>query len=249
VHTRTDLEYSYEPRDFFEVSTALSTNVGTVAVDAGTVIVTLLEQTDPIDRAFVQPVTDIVRGIFHVRQLVDHREFTLRGPNVVQHRPDGLRDIVLLAEPARMEWRGYAPDILITDAEGNVIKDTRGERIRSNNDLLERIAPKISLSPLLKQMLRSYSEAVSDSSNELVHLYEIRDAVQSHFGDEGTARRVLAVSTADWTKLGRLANIEPVREGRHRGRQLGPLREATEDELEAARQIARRMIESFANTL
>jgi hypothetical protein len=41
------------------------------------------------------------------------------------------------------------------------------------------------------------------------------------------------------------AGNEPLREGRHRGNSLGALRDATKEELETARKIAREMIEAY----
>jgi hypothetical protein len=46
--------------------------------------------------------------------------------------------------------------------------------------------------------------------------------------------------------FGRLANDEPIRQGRHRGRSSGPLRDATELELEKCREISRRIIDAAA---
>ncbi len=91
--------------------------------------------------------------------------------------------------------------------------------------------------------------AVNEPNNELVHLYEIRDALSTKFGGENAARTKLAISNANWSRLGQLANSAPLRQGRHRGKKVGELRDATESELKETRNIARNMIEAYFDYL
>jgi hypothetical protein len=89
-----------------------------------------------------------------------------------------------------------------------------------------------------------------EPGNELIHLYEIRDALSTKFGGErGVRAALLGISSSDWSMLGRLANDEPIRQGRHRGHHAGALRGATETELAQARAIARRMIDAYLRYL
>lgn len=94
-------------------------------------------------------------------------------------------------------------------------------------------------------MLRSYDAGVRDPNNELVHLYEIRDALSVKFGGESSARAALAITASQWSRLGQLCNNEPSRQGRHRGKTGEALRDASEGELVETRGIARAMIEAY----
>jgi hypothetical protein len=98
-------------------------------------------------------------------------------------------------------------------------------------------------------MLRSYNAAVSDPRNELIHLYEIRDALQKRFRGARRARDAIGVSNNDWKKLGNLADREPILQGRHRGQFPGALRVATKVELSGAREIAKHMIAAYLEYL
>jgi len=98
-------------------------------------------------------------------------------------------------------------------------------------------------------MLRSYDASVRDPNNELVHLYEIRDALSAKFGGENSARTALAITSTQWSRLGQLCNQEPLRQGRHRGKTGEALRDANEGELAEARGIARAMIEAYLQHL
>jgi hypothetical protein len=97
--------------------------------------------------------------------------------------------------------------------------------------------------------LNSYKAAVDDPANELVHLYEIRDALAGHYGGDAAARAKLGISEKEWKRLGILANDAPLKEGRHRGRHSKKLRHATAAELDEARKIARGWITAFADQL
>ena len=88
-----------------------------------------------------------------------------------------------------------------------------------------------------------------DPNNELVHLYEIREALSTKFAGENAARSALGISSSQWARLGQLCNNEPLWQGRHRGKTGGALRDATEGELTEARGIARAMIEAYLQHL
>ena len=101
----------------------------------------------------------------------------------------------------------------------------------------------------LASLLRSNDAAVRDPGNELVHLYEIRDALSVEFGGHKQARSRLGISSADWSRFGLLCNNEPLRQGRHRGNTGAALRDATDSELMDARRIARDMVEAYLSHL
>jgi hypothetical protein len=75
--------------------------------------------------------------------------------------------------------------------------------------------------------------------------YILRDSLYQHFGGESAAKSAVGIFAAQWSRLGQLANDEPLTQGRHRGRQLGALRDATASELSEAREITRRMVEGY----
>lgn len=83
----------------------------------------------------------------------------------------------------------------------------------------------------------------------MVHLYEIRDSLSDRFGGGKRVEQELGISAAEWSDFGKLANNEPVREGRHRGKDLGILRNATIDELARARKFAKNLILKYLKLL
>jgi len=245
MHVKTTLEYTYEPPSLFEIATTVDTPVGCLVFNAGSAVLTLVQPTKPVSRELVANATASVRLALQGRQMLARQSFTLRGPNITHHNDNGSRDIVLIAETGMLRITGHAPDILITAADGTVVRDTRVERLERDTELLTRLVSKGSTSVIARRMIESFGKSIDDPANELVHLYEIRDAAADHFGGETIARAKLKVSKAEWSQLGRLANDEPLNQGRHRGRQSELLRDAAPDELSVARRIARQIIEAF----
>jgi len=140
-------------------------------------------------------------------------------------------------------------DLKVTDADGNVVSDTKAERISRKNelsDLVERHEPR---DTLVSVLLDSYTAAVHDPANELVHLYEIRDALTKRFGGSRAAQAALGVRHLRWLRLGHIANNEPIKQGRHRGTNPGTLRDASEQELQESRDIASELIERYLTYL
>jgi len=244
---KTELSWRYSPTDFFEAPYHWQTDDYTLVADAGTVLVTLRTPSDPIDAGLHNRITKQVEGLFPLRQLLVHRApFKLNAAGVYQHHSDGTRSISVNAEGGEFLSLVGQGDFVIRNASGAVVQDTKAERIKDHAKLMDSLMPKLAGSATLNALLESYNAAVNDPANELVHLYEIRDALVEDYGGDAEARRKLQVTEKEWKRLGYLANDAPLKEGRHRGKH-SKLRHATAAELDEARKIARHLIEAFAN--
>jgi hypothetical protein len=245
MSVKTDLEWGYEPADFFEAEYAGSLTHGQVLADRGRAVVTLAVAADPVPAPILDGTADEVRALFLAQQLVVRRMFELRRPTITQHEADGGLGITVSLADLAVQANAPTGEAIITHPDGTVT-DTRAERIASDAAFVAALAPKLVQSPVLRAMVESYGHAVRDPANELVHLYEVRDAAAKHYGSDRRARKALGVTHAEWQTLGRLANSEPLRESRHRGQHPAGTRPATDEELTAARTVARRIIEAFA---
>lgn len=163
--------------------------------------------------------------------------------------PNGRKDETLFAEPGHIKITGGSVDLLIKDKDGKILTDTRRDRVERKEHFANFAEKYRKTDKTLGAVLNSYAAAVRDPDNELVHLYEIRDAVAAKFGGEALAREALGVSGGNWSRLGQLANDEPLKQGRHRGKKVGNLRDASEAELNGARSIARLLVENYLTWL
>jgi hypothetical protein len=245
----TDLEWGYEPGDLFEAQCSFILESGTLTVENGKACLRLKISNDPVTAETREAVSAQVTTVFDARRFLVHRAYTIRGPHVIQHQEDGKRHIAVILEGVQAKVTGGSLDFIATNAMGQVVSDSKADRLISHHAFVSDLAPKAAKSPLLASLLRSYGAAVSDPSDELVYLYEIRDALFSHFGDEQSACHALDITKQEWKELGRLANVEPLLEGRHRGQHIQGSRPANQEELAAARSAAKLLILHFADTV
>jgi hypothetical protein len=243
------LEWKFSPPDYFEEPIEFSRQDYTMTIADGKAeakIDSVLFEGDPSMR---QRVHDDLNGRFLAVQVLTHRDYKLSKSTKTRVHPDGRRDTFVEPEPASVVYFGGRIDIRVTDKDGKVISDSKRDRIEREKDLAELVAKYRSRDTLLASLLQSYNAAVRDADNELVHLYEVRDALSARFGGKDSALNALGVSSSQWSRFGALCNDEPLRQGRHRGKTAGALRDASDAELTEARRIAQTMIESYLRHL
>jgi hypothetical protein len=182
-------------------------------------------------------------------QLLSHKPYKLSKPSMYRLHRDGRKDVTVFPESCVVTISGGTADFVVKDKDGNVISDSRKERVERKIELADLATTWRPKDPVAASLLSSYNAAVNDPDNELVHLHEIRDALKKRFGGEREAQTELGISGTQWSRLGRLANREPLRQGRHRGKSAGALRDATGAELKEARTIARILVERYLQYL
>jgi hypothetical protein len=248
MHDAYVLEWKYAPPTYIDGATELLSQHGLVTLREGKAEAVIGVADYPPDHSLRGLLHSDLEAMFLAAQVLSHERFELSKPSVVRVHPDGRRDAFLFPEGISLRLSVGQADITATDGSGRVVTDTRSERIK-RRDWFLRTAVRFSGDPAVSAFLRSYSAAVNDPNNELVHLYEVRECLAKRFGGEHAAVAALGISRHRWSLLGRLANDEPIAQGRHRGRQLGALRSATSAELSEARTIAREMIDRYLSLL
>jgi hypothetical protein len=130
-----------------------------------------------------------------------------------------------------------------------LVHDTDEEKKKKKIESLMKIQNAIIKNETVSRMFTSYMNSISDPANELIHLFEIRDAIHIFFGNKSKATKALSFDEEKWVLLGNICNGLPLKQGRHRGRTKPKLRDATEQELEQARSISKEMIELMVEYL
>ena len=238
-------EWSFTPPDYFEVPIEIVRDDYTLTITHGKVDARLDSTAYEANPSIRQTLQDGLNDRFLGVQLLTHRAYELSRSTMTRVHPDGRKDVFLEVEPARIAIAGHPVDLQVRDKDGNIIADSKRDRIEKKRSLADLVSTYRASDVTLASLLRSHDAAVRDPNNELAHLYEIRDALSVKFGGDKEARSALGISSADWSKFGLLCNNEPLRQGRHRGKIGAALRDATESELVEARQIARGMTEAY----
>lgn len=246
--TKTEIEFSYEPGDYFEQPISLPTKHGHLSISTGKVVYSLATPADPVPRAQQDEAERETRMAFDLRALQTNRRYTLSRSSITQYGKNGSTGKSISVSVNEMVMVSATVDLVVKDATGKVKQDSRAERAKRDQAFIQALLPKFGNATLVA-MLEAYRRALVHPTHELVHLYEVRDACKKHFGSDEAARRALGISDSDWKELGRLANDAPLKQGRHSGKHIAGLRDASPEELAEARRIARKIIEGFANTL
>jgi hypothetical protein len=241
------LEWSYTPANYFEESLHENRENYRLEIDLGKIKAFLKKKESEMD--FFNKIHDEVENYFKAVQIVTHKKYDLSRYTLYKQYSDGRRDVTVFPEPAQFRIFTGSADVKITKADGTVILDTKRERVEEEKLLAELFVKFRSQDKTVQKIMKSYSSAVNDSANELIHLYEIRDSLSDRFDSEKIVQRELGISAIEWSDFGRLSNNEPVREGRHRGKDLGTLRNATIDELTRARKLAKKLILEYLRLL
>jgi len=238
------LEWSFSPPDFFEDSIHLERDNYEMTIENGKVVAKIKPPVFETNPTMRDDLTNSLNDRFLGVQLLTHKPYQLSKASMCRLHPDGRRDITVFAEPC-VARATVTAEIIITDKDGNVIIDSKRDRITKKKQLSDLSEKYRKSDPTVASVFNSYKMAVNEPNNELVHLYEIRDALSKRFGGESAARQALSISSQEWSRLGLLANHEPLKQGRHRGKNIGVLRDATESELIEARHIGRAFVEAY----
>lgn len=239
------LDWQYTPEDFFEESFVEEWPDCTIAFSPGRVTATMSPEHYDAEHKKRDELHEFVEGYFLARQVLAHRPYTLSKAGMSRTYPDGRRDVTAFPEPIICKATVYPVDTIITDKDGHIVSDTKRERIDTSRALMARVARLLPSDPLLKKLLVSFNTGITDPADELVHLLEIREALSEYFGSEVAAQHAIDISSTTWRKLGRHTNNPELKQSRHRGKHLGILRPATDDELQEVRRIARELIEAY----
>ncbi len=242
--SKTTIEWTYEPREFFEEEIALNFSGGLIAISQGKAPGEFDASRYDEGDVFRTEAHNFVESAFLAQQVQNHLAFTLAQPAIAREHADGRRDVSIFVNSVVMVMTVGTLDIVVRDASGKVTADSKAERLEKQSQFrtdVNRISP---TDVALRRMLQSFRNAIRDSDNMLIHLYEIRETLVTEFSGEKYARQSVNVSSTDWRKFGRLANNEPLLEGRHRGKHAA-LSKITPEEAAWALNFSQRLMEGY----
>lgn len=242
------LEWTFTPENYFEEDMVLHDELYVLHITKGKIEARIDPVHYDVEHKTRYDLHQKVEAVFLARNLFIRQTYTLSTSTVYRLYSDGRRDGYAFAEGVSVCRFVSTADAITTDQNGNVICDTRRDRIEETNAFV-RLVAKHDNDILLKTLLQSYNLAVEYSENEFIYLYEIRDALSKRFVGEKNTCTTLKILKTDWSYLGRLANEEPLTQGRHRGKKAPDLRNATREELNEARSICKKFIEAYLNYL
>jgi hypothetical protein len=242
---KTVLEWSYAPTDAFEAPYTFTSQDFELYINNGVASITFNQARQQLNETERLTFENIVRIAIRGIQAVTHKYIELSGSILHQYDSGGKQHTFIGCKAAIASSSATIEDIIIHDQDGNITYDSRAEQIQKNHEFVTNVLSHAPQDGLLCLLLNSYSASINDPSNEFLYLFEIRDALSTHFGSKKKTKEALGISENLWNRLGNLANHEPLEQSRHRGLHTSGMRCATLEESAEARQIARQMIESY----
>ena len=241
------IQWSFTPANYFEKPLTIRDELYELTIEDGKAIAEIADHAGDPRLTLKEKIHNKLKARFAGAQLISHRSFQLSEPSLTNISHKGTN-----VYPETLELTmtmSCEMDFVHKDKDGNILFDSKSQRMK-NKQVVGELAEKYSETNLVvKGLLASYTAAVNDPSNELVHLYEIRDSLPKEFGGKNAAIAALHISNKEWQELGRLANDAPLKQGRHRGNKISRLRNATKEELESARKYASNMLISYLKYL
>ena len=239
------LEWKYTPSNYLEQPIKISKPGIHLEISGGVAVAHIEPETFEKDSSISDDLTKLIENRLYAIQVLTHKIFSLSKPSRTDLREDGKRNVFLESHLVSKSIVSDV-DLIITDKDGNVVSDTKQDRLDKQKWLSETIDRYRNTDITLDCILKSYQMSISDSNNEFVHLYEIRDALSSRFGNnQNDAIKALCLTKKQWSTIGILANEKPLEQGRHRGKSAGMLRSADSTELEEARRAMSNLIEKY----
>ena len=246
---RIYLKWNYTPTDFFEEKETNLLPGYEHIIDNGLVTVSMdLSQFQNFP-GIEHQLGEQLRSIFRGSNLISQKPFTLKyaGHEIVDS--EGHRHITVALEPVHLVMKVGKTDLIVKDANGKIVADTRQERQDKLRKLSVLSFKHSQSDPVAGSILVSFEKSLQHAETSLVHLFEIQEALSTRFSGEAIAKRELGITNAQWKRLGRLANDEPLNQGRHSGVHIDGLRDATKSELDEARDSAIGMVIAYLEYL
>lgn len=243
------LEWAYFPVAYLEGPLVLNFDGCAIEINNGKAVAALKPVLFESNKDIENILTYKLEGCFLAVQLLTHKDFDLSGPVRTDILEDGKRTVYIEFHDSVSISSTVSEGLTVKGEDNSFMLDTRQERLNKQLWLADVIGRHRPEDETLAHMLQSYKRSVNDLDNELVHLYEIREALVQCYGSKKKVIKELQIKECVWDELGRLANALPLKQGRHRGCAVGQLREASQAELSNARAIGRDLIKSYLQAL
>lgn len=243
------LEWKYSPETYLEEPILISFEEGDLEIKGGVAIAKIGPDLYHSNSSLREELTRQIESRLHAVQIMTHKDFELSKPSRTDIQEDGKKNHFLEVESFVNTSTFGTVDLVVKDKNGNVVSDTKRERLDKQKLFATLVDKHRKSDATLDQMLKSYQKSVKDPDNELVHLYEIRDSLSERFGSKSNAINKLGITSNEWDEIGKLANSLPLKQGRHRGKAVGALRDAELAELEKARKSVAHLIEKYLEYL
>ena len=154
---RTEVRWTYTPIHYFEGSFHFVTEDGDLSIANGVATLILKQLNLNPDRSFLDQAKSRIQILFDSRRIIVHRSYRFSEPTVYQFRADGS-----VQKQAFRTSVGYTrrlvgrSDVVLHDGDGDVLLDTKAERIKHQQRFVKLVEKHGTSDSLLPKLLESY---------------------------------------------------------------------------------------------
>ena len=130
------LEWSYEPKGYFETPIVIEESDYTLEIDGGKAVASIDPDTYGENEGIRDKISEHLQDLFYGVQVVRHQPFKLSRYTMYQKDTSGKTNVTVFPEPAVLIASGKL-DIKQTDSQGNIVVDTQADRIREKRQFAE----------------------------------------------------------------------------------------------------------------
>ena len=182
------LERPYKPSNYSEDKEVIRYKKIEMVISDGKVIAQFEVTQLKANPNLADELYNDLYAIFQGMQLLTHKKFDLsKSPAKTVIHSDGKKHHCLSINIMESGQIIENVDSEVMDKNGNIISDSRKERIEKQREFGSLVRKYRPINQNVAKMLDSYEGAVRHPDDELVYLYEIREALQKEFkGKKGS---------------------------------------------------------------
>ena len=241
----TVLEWTFEPTDLFEEPIDVEILSGSVRIDQGVARGHFPASEYERGAEFREEAHRQLEPHFLAQAIITGNKLGLDPARLTREYPDGRSDTNVIMGSGNLTLAApqVSIDLIVRDKDGNVTSDTRAERIAEQTGFRAKVVDALPDFPEIRAMAESLNKSFEDEANCFVHLYEVRDRIQTIFDGPKEAKRALNAED-DWNTIGDLSNRPENALGRHRGKGTDH-KKPDQDTLRKGRDATRRLIAAY----
>lgn len=242
-----NISFTFSPKNLFKES--ITRNIGDFEVNFAQGAGTIQIKTGDV-KAFLQNRTILddlhkkLEVFFKTASIITKKEYQLSKFNVEKVLKDGRRvkelstiiEAVLVTEDVHIQ---------ITDQTGKIVGDSKASELDEISKYTELCLKIYDANPLVKHLIDFYMESINKTDRVLSALYDLYDALIKEFGDRKKINNNLGVSIKKQNRLRIITNDPLLKQGRHSGKNTSQLRDATNKEINEARDIAKALLLNY----
>lgn len=161
---RWSLQWSFSPVDYLENQVLPDLSLGRLEVSNGSITLAIFHRQSVFDEELRLRLHRELDDLLQAISILTHRPYRLRQLNACKASEDGQEEVFIFSEELT---------VAVSLSAGRFFTEEQHEKERVFLMGVQRH----NSDPLLRSLIESYGRAIKDPRNELIHLYEIRDAL------------------------------------------------------------------------